>query len=235
MSKDKFVFLAELPSNPYRLGRHAIPDSFDPLCDAFAIIDHFRPIKTIMHKELEPVFDQGNLGSCTANAALGCLVTEPFAAKDVDYTEEDAVKLYELETKIDDSQIPGSYPPDDTGSTGPWSMRALEQQGRIHSYLHTHRTHTALGMLQDGPISIGVTWFRSMFELDVTNTLLVYPESGVAGGHQICVVGVDVAQQRIRIRNSWGASWGDEGHCWMTWAQFNYLLEIGGDVVQPVM
>lgn len=188
-----------------------------------------------MHAEREPVFNQGNLGSCTANAALGCLVTDPFYRPTFQPTEADAVTLYEAETRIDDSLIPGRYPPDDTGSTGPWSMTALQQQGRIKTYRASRHAFDVLGMLMDGPVSIGVTWFRSMFDVDPAGAIHAVPSSGVAGGHQVCLVGVDVAGQRVRIRNSWGEAWGQQGHAWLSWGDLHALMAGGGDAVQPVL
>ncbi|WAL67160.1 hypothetical protein ORV05_05050 [Amycolatopsis cynarae] len=230
-----FRYLKELSTNPYRLGRHQVHDALVPERDAHRHLRHwFDDIRSVTHREIAPVFDQGRTGSCTANAALGCLVTEPFATG-VIYTEADAVALYELETKLDDSQIPGEYPPDDTGSTGPWSMQALEQQGKIKSFVHTRSSHLALRLLNHGPLSLGVPWLTSMFTVDDTNTIVVNPTSGLAGGHQVCVVGNDVDGQRVLIRNSWGAGWGEDGHAWLTWSALDYLLHEGGDVVQPVV
>jgi len=238
---NNFRYFKELPDNPYRTGRHRVWDALDalPERDAANIVDIFGSIKTVRHEEFEPVFDQGDLGSCTANAALGTLVTAPFGKQGVSYTEADAVALYELETKLDDSQIPGEYPPEDTGSTGPWSMLALEKQKRIRSFVHSRSAHHSLLMLNHGPISIGVTWYQSMF--DVVELpggqagIKVDPDTEVAGGHQVCVVANDTHAQEVLIRNSWGAGWGDNGHAWLSWADFKFLFANGADACQPVM
>lgn len=236
----KFRYLTERLDNPFRLGRHQVHDALLPERDArkLSILDRFLPIKSAAHKESQPVFDQGGIGSCTANAALGCLVTEPFTKTGVTYTEDDAVALYELETRLDDSQIPGTYPPEDTGSTGPWSMMALEQQGKIKSYHHTRNLHVALRLLNHGPISIGVTWYESMFTVfdqDGVKMITVDEHGEVVGGHQVCVTANDVERQRVLIRNSWGTEWGDQGHAWLSWNDLDLLLEDGGDVTQPVV
>lgn len=228
-----FRYLKEHPDNPHRLGRHQVHDALESHLEW--IDDFMSPIRTASHRELQPCFDQADLGSCTANAALGLLVTEPFAQAGRTFTEADAVRLYELETKLDDSQIPGEYPPDDTGSTGAWSMRALEKQGLIRTYRHTRVAATALRMLFRGPISIGVPWFQSMFTPDADHTIHVDSASGLAGGHQVCVVAVDADLKRIRIRNSWGTSWGDQGHAWLSFTDLHYLFEQGGDAVQPII
>lgn len=236
-----FEYHKELAGNPHRLGRHRVWDALEalPERDAMNIVDVFTPIRTVHHEEFEPVFDQGNLGSCTANAALGTLVAAPFGKEGVSYTEEDAVALYELETKLDDSQIPGEYPPDDTGSTGPWSMMALEKQGKIRSFTHTRSAHHAMLLLNKGPISIGVTWYQSMFTVERLPSgqaaIKVDPNTDVAGGHQVCLVGNDAQSQMVYVRNSWGAGWGDDGHAWLSWADLRFLFANGADCVQPVL
>lgn len=231
-----FRYLKERPDNPFRLGRHQVPAAFPDGKDARKLIaETFLPIHSVVHWEHAPAFTQGHLGSCTANAALGCLSSDPFHKPIWQFTQDDAAALYELETKIDDSQIPGEYPPNDTGSTGPWSMEALKRQGRIRDYIHTRDTHVALRMLNRGPISIGVPWFRSMFEVDENHAIHVDSASGLAGGHQVCVVANNVSAQCIRIRNSWGTGWGEQGHAWLSWGEFSWLLSQGGDVVQPVV
>jgi hypothetical protein len=230
-----FRFFTEHPDNPARLGRHQMHDLLLPEQEARLFLDRFLPIQSVVHEEFEPCWDQGSIGDCTMNAAYGCLATAPFGKPGAGYTEADVLAGYELETTLDNSQIPGSYPPDDTGSSGPWSMMTLQKLGLIADWVHTRDTHTALRLLNRGPISIGVTWFQSMFQVDATNTIHVDEHSGVAGGHQVCVVANDVENQRIKIRNSWGVTFGDAGHCWLSWADFDYLLHLGGDVVQPVM
>jgi len=227
----QFRRFTERPDNPYRLGRHQVHDALP--AHLAAVEDLFSPIRSASHAEAQPCFDQGQIGSCTANAALGTLVTEPFAVAGRTFTEADAVALYTLETQLDDSQIPGQYPPDDTGSSGAWSMQALQRKGLIRSYRHTTSVHTALRMLARGPISIGVPWYQSMFQVGPDNRIVVNPASGLAGGHQVCVVAVDAEAQTVRIRNSWGTGWADQGHALLSWADLETLFAQGGDAVQP--
>jgi len=228
-----FRRFTELEDNPHRLGRHQMHD-FLP-AELEAVVDLIESIKSVSHLEYEPCWNQGAIGDCTMNAAYGCLVTAPFGKKGVAYTENDILKGYELETKLDDSQIPGQYPPDDTGSSGPWSMMALEQLHLIRKWHHTRALHSSLRLLNTGPISLGIPWYSSMFNVDKDNRIVVDESSGLAGGHQICIVGNDAEGRRVRVRNSWGADWADDGHAWLAWSDMGDLLERGGDVVQPVM
>jgi C1A family cysteine protease len=47
------------------------------------------------------------------------------------------------------------------------------------------------------------------------------------GGHAVVAVGHDPRGERILIRNSWGTSWGDAGHAWLT---ESYLRHYGFEV-----
>jgi hypothetical protein len=218
------------------LGRHVLHDERSREYDAATLISGAPHIASIMHKCHTEPWDQGQIGSCTANAALGVLMTDPFWQKGKwGFRESDALRLYEEETRLDNSLIPGSYPPVDTGSTGLWSMKALKAAGYISSYRHAFSLNTALQLLMQYPVSSGLPWYNSMFEPDRNHFIHLEASSGIAGGHQVAVVGVDVAQQAVRIRNSWGTSWGDGGYCWLSWGDWGALLKQRGDVVVPVI
>lgn len=228
-----FRRFTEDPTAAYRMGRHQVHDAL--VAELEAVVDLLEPVKDVVHVEYQDVFDQGQIGDCTMNAAYGTLVCAPFGTPGVTYDQATIVDGYRMETRLDDSQIPGHYEPDDTGSCGPWSMRVLVRLGLIRSWRHCRTLHTALRMLNHGPISVGIAWYQSMFTPDAEHTIHLDESSGLAGGHQVCIVANDTRRRRVRIRNSWGPSWGDQGHAWISWADLDKLLRAGGDVVQPVM
>lgn len=212
-----------------RLGRHQVHDDRSR---GFAMQAGPVPTGLVLHERHVQIFDQGELGSCTANAALGVLASGPlWRHTDPEWTEQDAVSLYELETRLDDREIPGHYPPDDTGSAGIYSAKALRRRGLITGYTHAFTLTAALSMLGRQPVSIGVPWFQSMFTPDSDGLVPVDPASGVAGGHQVCLDGVDGQRRLVRLANSWGTGWGDSGHGWLSWEDLGLLLGQGGDVV----
>jgi hypothetical protein len=223
----------ESPDAPYRLGRHQVHDALVPELEA--VVDLLEPIHDVDHAEHQPAWDQGRIGDCTMNAAYGTIVCDPFGRPGVTYTEDDIVHGYTLETQLDDTQIPGQYPPDDTGSTGAWSMRVLENLGLIKTWRHCRTLHAALRLLNRGPISAGIPWYPSMFTPDADHVIHVDDSVEPSGGHQVCIVANDTKRRRVRIRNSWGPGWGDQGHAWLSWSDLDKLLKAGGDVVQPVM
>lgn len=228
-----FRRFTEDPSAPYRTGRHQVHDWLLPENTAF--VRKAEPIKSVDWTEYEDPFDQGNVGSCTMNAAYGTLVAGPFGKPGVSYTQATIQDGYRLETRLDDSQIPGHWEPDDTGSCGPWSMIALQKLGLISSWRHTTAMSTALRMLNVGPISIGVTWWNSFFTPDKNGVLVLDEAEGVGGGHQICLTANDTAGRRVRLRQSWGLKWGLRGHAWIPYTVLSDLMDDGGDVVQPIL
>lgn len=216
------------PTDP-RLGRHHV---HDPRSRGYALVVHAPPTRSVMHTRHNAVWDQGEVGSCTANAALALLVTGSAWDGHTVYTERDAVALYSAETRLDDREIPGHYPPDDTGSAGLYSMAALKAQGKIASYWHAFSTLAVLTELAQRPVSIGIPWYESMFEPDPrTGQLTVDRRSGIAGGHQVPLDGVDPARLRVRLTNSWGTGWGIAGTAWLSYDDLSFLLSQGGDAV----
>lgn len=218
---------------PRPLARHVLHDDRSRDWDAATLVGG-EQIRTVMHERMCTAWDQGQLGSCTANAALGVLMTQPFHRDGWWFNEDDAQNLYRLETRIDNRQIPGSWPPDDTGSTSLWSMQALKQSKLISSYRWAFSIHTTLRLVMRGPVSVGVPWYNSMFDPD-QGVLHVDPHSGVAGGHQFEVSGYDADRKAFWMWNSWGTAWGINGGAWIAQDALAWLLGQHGDVVVPVM
>lgn len=223
----------------FRLGRHV---EHDPRSLRFAhgVLPE-SSVKPVQWQRRVPVFDQGSLGSCTGNAAAGVLATDSAvgagvksvtvkgASRPVD--EALAVDLYKVATTLD--RVPGSYPPDDTGSSGLGVAKALQRWGLASGYTHAFTLDALKSALQTGPAMLGIVWLNSMFDPEPDGTLPVDKTSGLAGGHEIVCSGWD--GQRFRLDNSWGASWGDNGSCWVSQANLVWLLAQDGDVTVPAL
>lgn len=102
------------------------------------------------------------MGSCTGNAAAGCLGTGQFwgqatqqtlSAADATHDEGEAVKLYSAATALD--QIKGTYPPDDTGSDGLSVAKACQNAGLISGYTHAFSLDALLSALSTQPVIVG--------------------------------------------------------------------------------
>jgi len=197
------------PSDP-RLGRHVHHDSRS-LAHAFLPKDAKpKGVNTFWGSGTGPL-NQGQIGSCTGNAAAQWLNTD--FAKQVRklvnenhyFTEDDALDLYSIATTLDTE--PGQYPPDDTGSDGVSVSKAGHQLGFLDKQycLHTFSFSSAQAGIERRPAIQGTIWTNDMY----------YPRNGlvkvgkivdsnIVGGHEYLFCGVDYTEEVHIFRNSWG-------------------------------
>lgn len=231
--------IPEDPANPRRLGRHV---GHDPRSRAFA----FRApagldLHAVRWDRAVPIFDQGDLGSCTGNAAAGWLATAnslrpgmaeyPWGAQGAAYPVDEklAVSIYGRATSID--PYDGDYPPTDSGSDGLSVTKVLKERGFVDSYQHAFDVASALAALQSGPVLIGSVWHEGMFH-PLSNGLVTI-SGPVVGGHEYLAVGWDPDTSEVTFANSWGPGWGVDGYFSMTVPTLTALLADDGDCTIP--
>lgn len=229
--------LEEVVDLGQRLGRHVEHDirSADYAIEA----DLAQPLKTTIHERKLAILDQGNLGSCTGNAGTGLLGTEPFYSAighTLDLGEKFAVSLYSDASAADD--FPGQYPPDDTGSSGLAIGRVLKRRKTIKSYQHAFGLLHGLQAFQKRPCIIGIPWLASMDDPGPNGVVKVNPQSGVRGGHEVEVIGIEVLngdpnspEGVVVCANSWSPSWGASGYFRIDFKGLDWLLKQQGDVM----
>lgn len=197
------------------------------------------PLRSVMHDRRVPIFDQGELGSCTGNAGIGCMGTEPFYAtvkdktpdptarwtEQLTLTQEGAVALYAQATALDGFY--GTYPPTDTGSDGLSIAKALHAVGWISGYEHAFNIEQFLSGLMTRPCIVGTEWTVGMGQPDARG--VVRPTGGVQGGHEYQAIGYDHAAGLVWFVNSWGAGWAKGGFFAMDVTDFAGLLSRQGD------
>lgn len=225
----------------FKLGRHV---NHDPRSRQYALTEApaGTAFKAVRWARRAPVFDQGQLGSCTGNAGAGWIGTDDSLrqglTKLADGTTVDetlAVAIYSAATQIDSEK--GEYPPTDTGSDGLAVAKVLKARGLAVDYLHAFSAQAAYTALQSGPGMAGTVWYQSMFTTDADGHIQVDKNSGVAGGHEYVIDQLEVdgsgAPTKVWMQNSWGTGWGVGGRGWFTPAEFAGLLAAQGDFTQP--
>jgi hypothetical protein len=226
-----YVEIFENPSDP-RLGRHIRhdPRSWN---FAFTAADP-STLKSKRHNSQIPTLDQGQLGSCTGNAATKCLSYDPFWGEpevqkvlgmDETSDEQFAVGVYSDATKLDN--YPGAYPPKDTGSDGLSVATVLKKRGLISGYQHAFSLEALLTALAKQPVIVGTRWHQDMFKPAADGKLEI--TGAIAGGHEYCLDEIDVSNKRVWLQNSWGDGWGQQGRAYVTWDDMSTLLAASGD------
>jgi len=84
-----------------------------------------------------------------------------------------------------------------------------------------------------GPGVAGVNWYESMYDPDASGLLHITGQP--VGGHAILVNGLNVAKKLVRVHNSWGSSWGINGEAFLTFDDFERLLDESGEFCIPVL
>ena len=215
-----------------------IPDHRDIMFRKVYRIPARLPASVDLRSQCPKVVDQGQLGSCTANALVGAL--EFLMIKDnKPYADLSRLFLY-----YDERVIEGTVD-QDSGAMIRDGIKSLAQQGvctealwpydievftntptpacydealnyEIVSYQRIDTVDEMRSCLADGfPFVFGFTVYDSFESQEVAQTGIVpmpQPDEQELGGHAVVGVGYDDAQKRFVVRNSWGEDWGMKGY-----------------------
>lgn len=217
-----------IPGKP--LGRHVCHDERSRAYPAKGAAT----LRTVFHPRGVPIFNQGELGSCTGNASVGAMSTAPYNLKG---DEHMAVEIYSAATRID--SIRGVYPPNDTGSSGLAVAKALKNEGLLKGYSHAFGINHVLSALMLSPMWVGMAWLTGCDNPDASG--LVRYQGQVRGGHEIEALGFEAETGRVWFANSWGP-WGaplphglsaSAGYFAMTVTDLALALSDHGDATIP--
>lgn len=211
--------------------------------------------------------DADALGSCVCNAAtahLSTLLARPrfaalIGANTVDpYSETVAAERYAIRLYHQTTDLTGDpateWPPTDCGSSGVFVCKELRAQGITTGFRTAASPLDVPSLLQTGTVIVGCPWFNSWFEPDPAgfvdgfggpDDLDAAISSGVAGGHETCVVALERVEQLpggavdpgrtvLRVRNSWGPGWADHGDYRVhlsTWAALAHYVDFRQAIV----
>src|SRR5215831_373960 len=186
-----------------RLGRHI---QHDEKSRAFVAAQATKIISVTHRSHGLLPFDQGEVGSCTAEALTAAGNTSPnFKSHHTVRTQEDAYALYSEETREEGEP----WPPNDPGGTCLAVCKAGVKMGWVKSYHHAFGLDQALKALVVRPVITGIAWYEG-FDNPATNGM-VSINGEVRGGHEIMAFEIDALHKVVWFLNSWGKSYGVNG------------------------
>ncbi len=166
--------------------------------------------------------DQGRTSQCVAYAWTHWLEDGPVAQRGTPPCIKPAV-LYRAALEVD--EWPGE---DYDGTSVRAGAKVLQARGFIASYHWAYRAVDVVNtLLEIGPVVLGVNWYQRMDTPDREGVIRV--GGRLEGGHAVVANGVNTATGLVRIKNSWGRSWGRDGRCWLPITDLERLLGEDGE------
>ena len=195
------------------------------------------------------VYDQGKLGSCTANSLGFCYHFDelqqneksPFMPsrlfiyyneRDVecDVPEDNGAQIHDgIQVLNTIGVCPETDWPYDITKFAVKPEDKCFEEAKNHKSIEYKAIEQNLDQLKaclisGFPIAFGFVVYESFESDQVATTGMVpmpKPTEKVLGGHAVAIVGFDEVKQVFIVRNSWGNSWGDKGYFYMP---YEYVL-----------
>ena len=223
------------------------PDHRDLLYSVVAAPPKNLPAKTDLSTLCSPVEDQGQLGSCTANALVGNL---EFLCKKASGSAPDYSRLF---IYFNERDIEGTINEDSgamirdgvkslvklgacTEKLWPYKIKkfAAKPPAKCYQEANKHKVtsyHRIIGLQQmrqclaEGyPFVFGFSVYESFESPEMAKSghlSFPTPDERQLGGHAVMAVGYDDQAKTMLIRNSWGPDWGINGYFTMPYDYIN--------------
>ena len=203
------------------------------------------PVSTDLRAQCPPVYDQGQLGSCTANAIAGAIEFDRLKQKVGDFMPSRLFIYYNervIEHTVDSDS--GAQIRDGIKSVAkqgdcpetewPYVITKFKTKPAARCYADALQYRVVLyqrlvpvlsqlkGCLASGyPFVFGFTVYESFESPAVARTghaSLPGPAERAIGGHAVVGVGYQDVHQWFIVRNSWGKGWGTKGYFTLPYA-----------------
>jgi C1A family cysteine protease len=235
--------VTKLP-RPHKIQRYGwqpdVPDHRDFLYSApQRFLGENLPVSVDLRPKCPPVYNQGQLGSCTGNSIAGAIqfeqmkqnipsfvpsrlfiyynerVMEGTVASDSGAQIRDGIKSVSTTGFCPEADWP--YVISKFAMKPPPKAYADASKDLATSYQRVPQVLNQMkGCLASGyPFVFGFSVYSSFESPQVTKTGVVpmpAPSDKQIGGHAVVAVGYDDSLQRFYVRNSWGPAWGMKGY-----------------------
>jgi C1A family cysteine protease len=189
------------------------------------------------------VYDQGHLGSCTANAIGFCYHFDELKQNSMSSFIPSRLFIYYNERNMEGhtSEDSGAEIHDGVQSINmlgvcpetnwPYDITKYTEKpcencyeiAKNHKSVSYQAVEQSIDQLRAAiisgfPVVFGFTVYDSFESPDVAKTgIMIMPKEGekILGGHAVAIVGFDDIRNVFIVRNSWGDNWGDKGYFYM--------------------
>ena len=202
------------------------------------------PLIIDLREKCQPILDQGNLGSCTANALVSIVGYDKkslFGSRLFLYYNErmlintihndsgaylsDGIKTLQTYGICQESSWPYDISKFTEKPPNNCYEEALENQALIVENIDNTIISMKTSLANNEPFVVGIAIYSSFQTIIVEKTGIVPMPSKkdyLLGGHAVVCVGYDERKKIWIMRNSWGTNWGDKGYFYLP---YNYLID----------
>jgi len=213
----------------------------------FSLCRSHNQIKSLdLRSKCPNVYDQGHLGSCTANAIGFCYHFDELVQNEKSPFQPSRLFIYynerNMEGNVDiDSGAEihdGIQSINEVGVCSeemwPYDISKFTEKPNDDCYNKAKEHHTIqykavdqtvdqlkAALIEGFPVVFGFLVYESFESQEVAQTgIMPIPKKGeqLLGGHAVALVGFDDNKQWFIVRNSWGEGWGDKGYFYMPYS-----------------
>lgn len=223
-----------------------LPDQRDFMYAAPPPVLQALPPSMDLTAQCPDVYDQGQLGSCTANAIAAAFQFDELREKAPDVSTPSRLFIYYGERAIEHSVNEDSGAQIRDGikvvarngvcpeKEWPYDIAKFTQKPPQNCFTDAKKyravtyqrliqdLNTMKGCLSEGyPFACGIAVYESFESPEVAKTGMVpmpTAQEKSLGGHAILIVGYDDAKRLFTFRNSWGTDWGQKGYGFLPYA-----------------
>jgi len=188
----------------------------------------------------QEIYDQGNIGSCTANAIAFAFEYDEYKQKSQYKFTPSRLFIYYNERNMEGTVTT------DSGAAIRDGIKSINKVGVCPETMWAYdiskftekpteacyniaKQHTTIqykrvlqnmsqlkGALSNGfPIVFGFLVYESFESIDASGIVpMPKKDEQVEGGHAVSLVGFDDSTKMFKVRNSWSDKWGDNGYCY---------------------
>lgn len=159
--------------------------------------------------------DQGSTSCCTAYSAMHWFTaspkphTAPFMDPKAFYCEELLVDEW-----ADNDRDCGTYATGTSVRAGCKTLVAHAEALTGYRWVLPDESDAVdvivTALLTQSPVMLGVNWYSGFDSPTATGDVKI--SGSIRGGHAFTLTGVSTKYRRVRAKNSWGTSWGHNGH-----------------------
>ena len=220
-----------------------LPDKRDNYHSFKGIVREDLPVTIDLRKQCPAIYNQGKLGSCTANAIAGAYEFDEMLQKEQEVMTPSRLFIYFNERDME------GHVNTDSGAMIRDGMKTINNQGvcsekswpydistftskpssscykeaedhKAVSYRKVPQSLTAMKACLKGglPFVFGFTVYESFESKELEETGIMSmpkPDEKMLGGHAVMAVGYCDAKKCVIVRNSWGTEWGEAGYFYM--------------------